>query len=170
MPLAPPDFMPPDWPVAEPDLLIGYVGNVLVFRIGGALPETSFRRYLVEWTRAIDARPRDAAVFAIYDIPEWPGMTAVQRRDWSAMLKSREAVLRRTTRGMVLASPSVLTRGAARAIFWLAPPPYPHAVVDTPSAAFAYVAAKGGPPADVALPAYEALVKARWRGTERPPR
>lgn len=160
MPLATPDFMPSDWPVVEPDLLMGYVGNVLVFRIGGGLPEASFRRYLHEWTRAIDARPRDAAVFAMYDIPEWPGMTAVQRRDWSAMLKSRELVLRRTTRGMVLASPSVLTRAAARAIFWLAPPPYPNAVVDTPRAAFDYIAGKGGPPAEVAEPAYRAFVRA----------
>src|SRR5580693_3810727 len=109
--LPPPDFAPPDWPVVEPDLLMGYVGNVLVIRIGGSLPATSFRRYMEEWARAVDARPNDAAVFAMYDIPEWPGMTAVQRRDWSAMLKSREAVLRRTTRGMVLASPSLVTRG-----------------------------------------------------------
>lgn len=116
MPLAPPEFEPPGWPVVEPDLLMGYVGNVLVIRIGGGLPDASFRRYMEEWDRAVDARPPDAAVFAMYDIPEWPGMTAVQRRDWSAMLKSREEMLRRTTRGMVLASPSVLTRGAARAI------------------------------------------------------
>jgi hypothetical protein len=120
-----------------------------------------------EWARSVDARPPNAGVFAMYDIPEWPGMNAVQRRDWSAMLKSREEVLRRTTRGMVLASPSVLTRGAARAIFWLAPPPYPYAVVDTPWAAFAYVAEKGGPSRDVAAPAYEGLVKARWREAER---
>jgi hypothetical protein len=161
--LPPPDFAPPDWPVVEPDLLMGYVGNVLVIRIGGSLPAASFRRYTEEWARAVDARPNDAAVFAMYDIPEWPGMTAVQRRDWSAMLKSREAVLRRTTRGMVLASPSLVTRGAARAIFWLAPPPYPHAVVDTPGAAFAHIAGRGGVADALSGPAYDALVRARWR-------
>ncbi len=164
MPLATPAHMPPGWPVVEPDLLMGYVGNVLVIRIGGLLPASSFRRYMQEWARSVDARPPDASVFAMYDIPQWPGMTAVQRRDWSAMLKSREEVLRRTTRGMVLASSSVLTRGAARAIFWLAPPPYPHAVLDTPRAAFDHIAAGGGPPGDLALAAYGALVKARWQG------
>jgi hypothetical protein len=159
-----PDYMPSGWPVVEEDLLMGYVGNVLVTRIGGRLPAASFSRYLQEWCRAIDARPRDAGVFSMYDIPEWPGMTAVQRRDWSQMLKSREEVLRKSTRGMVLASPSVLTRGAARAIFWLAPPPYPTTVVDTPRAAFTHIAERGGPPGDRASSAYDALVKASWRG------
>jgi hypothetical protein len=98
----------------------------------------------------------------MYDIPEWPGMTAVQRKNWGAMLKSREEMLRRTTRGMVLASPSRLTRGAARAIFWLAPPPYAHQVVDTPRAAFAYIAESGGPPSGAMGDAYDDFVRRHW--------
>ena len=116
-PLLPPGFMPTGWPVVEPDLLMGYVGHVMAIRLGGGLSASGFARYLAEWTRAIDARPAAASVFAMYDIPDWPGMTAVQRKDWGALLKSREETLRRTTRGMVLASPSALTRGGARALF-----------------------------------------------------
>lgn len=142
---------------------MGYVGAILVVRIGGSLSSGGLARYFDEWKRAIDARPAEAAVFAMYDMPEWPGMTAVQRKEWAAMLKSREATLRQTTRGMILASPSVLTRGAARAIFWLAPPPYPYSVVATPGAAFGSIAARGGPPAGAALAAYDAFVKAHWR-------
>ena len=165
-PLLPPGYMPTGWPVVEPDLLMGYVGHVMVIRLGGGLSAAGFARYLAEWTRAVDARPALASVFAMYDIPDWPGMTAVQRKDWGALLKSREEVLRRTTRGMVLASPSALTRGGARALFWLAPPPYPHAVVDTTDAAFGYIAEKGGEPSGPAVAAYDALVRRHWLATE----
>jgi hypothetical protein len=120
--------------VIEPDLLMGYIGTSMVVRIGGGLSPSGFARYFAEWIRAIDARPENASVFAMYDIPDWPGMTAEQRKEWGEMLRSRERELRRTTRGMVLASPSRLTRGGAHALFWIAQPPYPHAVVDARSA------------------------------------
>src|SRR4051812_45776932 len=106
--LAAPAFMPYGWPVAEPELLMGYIGSVMVVRIGGALSARGFARYLEEWARAIDARPPNASVYAMYDMPDWPGMTALQRKQWAELLKSREATLRRTTRGMLLASPSAL--------------------------------------------------------------
>jgi hypothetical protein len=162
-------FMPGGWPVAEPELLMGYVGSVMVVRIGGALSATDFARYLEEWTRAIDARPADAAVFTMYDMPEWPGMTGTQRNQWGAALKSREEKLRVTTRGMVLASPSILTRGGASTLFGIAPPSYPHAVVDAPAAAFAHIARRGGPPAAAAMEAYQGLVRQHWRASEVEP-
>jgi hypothetical protein len=164
--LAPPGYMPSGWPVVEPDLLMGYVGSVMVVRLGGGLSASGFARYLAEWTRAIDARPESAAVFALYDIPDWPGMTATQRRNWGVLLKSREETLRRTTVGMVLATPSALTRGGARAVLWLAPPPYPYAVVDTTRAAFGYIAERNGPPPEAAFKAYEALICAHWMGSD----
>ena len=169
MSLAPPEFMPSGWPVVERGLMMGYVGAVLVVRIGAVLPKEGFDRYIDEWTRSVDARPRDCAVFALYDVPVWPGMTPVQRKHWSMMLKSREDVLRRTTRGMVMASTSPIARGCARALFWLAPPPYPTAVVDTPRAAFAHLAPLGGPWAEGALAAFDGLVARYARATERGP-
>jgi hypothetical protein len=164
--VAPPTFMPSGWPVAEPELLMGYVGLVMVIRIGGAVAPLAFDRYLAEWLRAVDARPGGAAVFTMYDMPEWPGMTGTQRAQWGATLRSREDTLRRTTSGMVLASPSTLTRGGASALFGLAPPPYPHAVVDTPRAALAYIAERGGPPAEAAGAAYQALEQSYWRAAD----
>jgi len=161
--LTPPGFMPTGWPVVEPELLMGYVGQVLVVRIGGGLTARSFARYLEEWARSVDARPAHASVLAMYDMPEWPGMTALQRKEWGTMLKSREETLRKTTRGVVIATPSGLTRGGVRALFWLAPPPYPHAVVDTPEAAFAHMTDRGGPPAGPAWEAYRAMVRRHWR-------
>jgi hypothetical protein len=145
---------------------MGYIGPIMVVRLGGLLAASGLARYFAEWKRGVDARPGDAAVFAMYDLPEWPGMTAVQRKEWAGMLKSREDALRKTTRGMLLASPSVLTRGAARAIFWLAPPPYPYTVVATPGAAFDSIAELGGPPAGAALLAYDAFVKKHWQAAK----
>ena len=60
---------------------------------------------------------------------------------------------------MVLATPSVVTRGAAHAIFWLAPPPYPYAIVDTTAAAFAHIELSGGPNAASALASYDTFVR-----------
>jgi hypothetical protein len=162
--LIPPPFAPDGWPVVCPELLMGYVGSVLVIRIGGSLDQGAFGLYLREWERSVVARPADADVFALYDMPEWPGLTALQRKAWAGMLASHERVLRRTTRGVVLASPSSLTRGGARALFWLAPPPYPYAVVDAPRAGFEYIAQRGGPPAASAHAAYEQIVRKHWVG------
>jgi hypothetical protein len=161
-----PSFVPLGWPVIEPELLMGYVGSVMVVRMGGALSASGFARYLEEWVRAIDARPATARVFSMYDLPDWFGMTATQRAQWGATLKSREETLRRTTCGMVLASPSTLTRGGVSTIFGIAPPPYPHAVVETPKSAFTDIALRGGPPADAAFEAYEAFVARLWRAAE----
>jgi len=66
---------------------------------------------------------------------------AAERRRWGAMLKSREHVLRQTTAGMVLCAPnSPLVRGALTALFWLAPPPYPHRVCRSVDEAFTFTA------------------------------
>ena len=66
----PPAHAPKEWPVVEPDLLMSYVDSVLVIRIGAEMTRRSFHRYLEEWTRSVDARPEDAGVFAMYDLPE----------------------------------------------------------------------------------------------------
>ena len=138
----------------------------MVIRIGGTVAPRTFDCYLAEWLRAVDARPAGAAVFTMYDMLEWPGMTATHRSRWGATLRSRDDTLRRTTSGMVLASPSTLTRGGASTLFGLAPPPYPHAVVDTPLAALTYIAERGGPPADAADVAYRGLVARHWPAAE----
>jgi hypothetical protein len=163
MPVSPVDFVPSGWPIAEQELLLGYVGTVLVVRFGGSLSASGFARYIEEWKRGIDARPADAAVFAMYDLPDWPGLTAAQRKQWGDTLKSREEVLRQTTRGVVIATPSPVTRGGVQAVFGIAPPPFPHVVVPTPRAAFAHIAGRGGPPEEDAAEAYEALIRDHWR-------
>jgi hypothetical protein len=129
---------PDDWPILDEGLLMAMIDRLLVVRIDARLTPKSFARYRHEWLRAVDARPPRAKVGAFYDIPTWVGLQAKQRREWADMLKSREKVLAATTTSMTLTTPSFIARGALRAIFWLAPPPYPHAVVDQRELAFSF--------------------------------
>jgi hypothetical protein len=129
---------PVGWPVVDRGLFMAYVGQVLVVHMDGTLSDAAFARYRSEWLRAVDVRPADAKMFALYQFPEWPGITAGQRKQWAEMLASRGPVLKRTTVGMALATGSVLARGAVRAIYWVSPPPFPYAVVETSREGFEY--------------------------------
>ena len=122
--------------------MMAFFDRVLVVHLDERLTAASFARYRTEWLASVDARATDAQVGAFYSVPAWAGITAAMRKDWAGMLKSREATLRATTVGMAMATPSLLVRGAMSAVFWLAPPPYPHAVVDTNAAAFEFLARK----------------------------
>lgn len=122
--------------------MMAFFDRVLVVHLDERLTAASFARYRTEWLASVDARVTGAQVGAFYSVPAWAGITAAMRKDWAGMLKSREATLRATTVGMAMATPSLLVRGAMSAVFWLAPPPYPHAVVDTNAAAFEFLARK----------------------------
>jgi hypothetical protein len=136
------DAAPMGWPVYEPGLMMAVVDRVLLIRLDRGLTQASFDRYRTEWLRSIDSRSHNARIGALYTIPTWAGVTASMRKQWAEMLKSREDVLRRTTAGMALVTPSPLVRGALSAIFWLAPPPYPTSLVDSPTKGIAFLASK----------------------------
>ena len=159
------------FPIVDDGLVMTHYPGLLVVRLEQELTATAFERYCDAWLRSVDARPSVARVAAIYEMPTWPGLTASQRQRWGTMLKSRQAVLQRTTVGMALASPSMVVRAALTGVFWLAPPPYPHTIVDGPCAAFEWVGARLGA-IDVAacLQAYERLVAGRAFRKPPPPR
>jgi hypothetical protein len=150
------------FPIIDDGLLMTHYPGLLVVQLGDGLTPSAFDRYCDAWLRSVDARPAFARIAAVYDLPSWPGLNAQQRQQWGAMLKSREQVLRRTTVGMALASPSPIVRAALTGVFWFAPPPYPHKVVDGPYAAFEFAGEKLGEfDAGAALRAYERLVASR---------
>jgi hypothetical protein len=156
------------FPIVDDGLVMTHYPGLLVVRLEQELTQAAFERYCEAWLRAVDARPSVARVAAIYEMPTWPGLTASQRQRWGQMLKSRHAVLQRTTVGMALASPSIMVRAALTGVFWLAPPPYAHTVVDAPCAAFEWVGSRLGD-VDVrgCLQAYEQLLASR--AFRRPP-
>jgi hypothetical protein len=126
----------PGFPIIDQGLWMTHVPHLMLTRMTDKLTQRAFERYCEAWQRAIDARPNQARVVAAYDLPSWPGLNAERRSQWARMLKSRERKLRETTAAMTLCSPSALVRGGMTAIFWLAPPPYPHKVVETMDQAF----------------------------------
>jgi hypothetical protein len=150
------------FPIVDDGLVMTHYPGLLVVRLEQELTASAFERYCEAWLRSVDARPTVARVAAVYEMPTWPGFTASQRQRWGTMLKSRQAALQRTTVGMALASPSMMVRAALTGVFWLAPPPYPHTVVDGPCAAFDWAGARLGD-IDIAacLRAYEQLVAGR---------
>lgn len=162
------------FPIVDDGLVMTHYPGLLVVRLEQEFTALAFERYCDAWLRSVDARPSVARVAAVYEIPSWPGLTASQRQRWGTMLKSRQEVLERTTVGMALASPSMMVRAAVTGVFWFAPPPYPHTVVDGPCAAFDWAGSRlGDIDIGACLKAYEQLVASRAfrvpaRRSERP--
>jgi hypothetical protein len=98
----------------------------------------SQRRHLDELARAIDARITPVGV--LYDVPSTRAFDAMDRKEAAALLKAREAKLRKLTTAYAMATPSVLARGILNAVFWLAPPPYIYSVVSTVTEGLNYLA------------------------------
>ncbi|MFO0694094.1 MAG: hypothetical protein U0230_11100 [Polyangiales bacterium] len=119
--------------------MIAYVGPVVVVRIEEWVPPSSVDRYMDEFVRGIDIRRPDTRAAALYDVPTWTGATSMRRRQWARLLAEREDVLRRTTKAWALRTESPLVRGMLKAIHWIQPPPYPHAVVGTHREAFEFI-------------------------------
>jgi hypothetical protein len=116
------------------------LGDVQVVYMDGRVTDASFEHYLEAVAADIDARTEDRKIGVVYHVPQPSAMSAARRRKLAAVLKQREAKLARNTAAYAMATPSALVRGGLRMLFWLAPPPYPNAVVPTPVAAFEFVA------------------------------
>ena len=156
---------PPDWPIIEPGLLMAGIGDVMFINTDATLSDAGFERQLVELGRAIDLRDESSLVGVIYDAPTSSLSIDAKRRKRSAeVLDRRREKLGKTTAAFALASPSTMTRGVLRAVFWLAPPPYPWAIVDTAREGLAYLKTKM-PSLDVerVLSEYEGLKRKHVR-------
>jgi hypothetical protein len=104
------------------------------------MTEASFARHLRELAEAIDSRDESTRIGVIYDAPK-PFDTDAKRRQRSAqVLDARRAKLARTTAAFALATPSPIVRGTLRAVFWVAPPPYPWEITDNVRSGLQFVA------------------------------
>lgn len=117
-----------------------YLGPVLVVYVDARCSEQSFERQLTELAGAIDERDGRAGV--LYDVPSMRTLDARRRRAFTAMFEAHEERLAQTTAAYVLVTSSPVARGILRAMFWVAPPPYPHRVVSTTREGFAYLASE----------------------------
>jgi hypothetical protein len=112
------------WPIVEPGLLMAGVGRVMFVYTDNRITEAGFARHLLELARAIDQRDPDARVGVVYDTADGVEADARRRQRLGDLLRPRHEKLARTTAGFALVTHSPVLRGALRAIFWLAPPPY----------------------------------------------
>ncbi|HSQ62411.1 MAG TPA: hypothetical protein VLM85_04330 [Polyangiaceae bacterium] len=128
---------PPDWPIAEPGLLMAAVDDVMFVHSDERLTEAGFQRHLKALAEAIDGRREGTLIGVVYDAATSLSADAKRRQAAARMLDERRAKLKRTTAAFALATPSPLVRGALHAVFWLAPPPYPWYVVANVHAALA---------------------------------
>lgn len=121
---------PQSWPCRERGLFMATIGRVLFTRIDEHLDPQSFERFLIELERSIEMRTPGQRIGIIYDVPDIGLNDAVRRRRVADILREREITLGSTTAGFALASSSRIVRGMLEAIFWIAPPPYPHTTVE----------------------------------------
>lgn len=156
---------PPHWPIVESGLLMAGIGDVMFIYSDATLSEHGFERQLSELARVIDERAENTLVGVIYDAASSSLSIDAKRRKRSAeVLDRRRTKLGKTTAAFALASPQAVTRGVLRAVFWLAPPPYPWAIVDTVREGLVYLKSKM-PSLDVdqVLAEYEALKRRALR-------
>lgn len=120
--------------------MLDYLGNTQVVYMDGRVTDASFDRYMAALVSEIDDRPDSARVGVMYHVPQPSALSSARRRRLGEALKAREAKLARTTLAYAMSTPSAVVRSGLRMLFWLAPPPYPNAVVASPTAAFEFLA------------------------------
>jgi hypothetical protein len=120
--------------------MLDYAGGVQVVYMDGRVTDASFDAYLAALRKEIDERPDNQRLGIVYHVPQPSALSSARRRKLGEVLKDREAKLARTTLAYAMATPSVAVRAGLRMLFWLAPPPYPNAVVASTREAFEFIA------------------------------
>jgi hypothetical protein len=129
----------PGWPVLDDGLLMAYIEDVMFIRIASDVTDRVFDRHLKELARSIDLRPVRLRVGVVYDAMGRVDVSAERRQSIANLLLSRRDKLAATTAAFALATDAAVMRGVLRAVFWLAPPPYPWAIRGSVREALEYV-------------------------------
>lgn len=119
----------------------GYLGHVQVVYMDGRVDDASYARYVETVRSDIDdrqARGEQTPVF--YHIPQPAALTAHRRALLAEVLKEKQEALAEHTAGYSMVTTSSMVRYGLRVLFWLAPPPYPNAVLATPQEGFEFLA------------------------------
>jgi hypothetical protein len=120
--------------------MLDYIGDTQIVYMDGRVTDASFDAYVAALVTDIDGRDPAARVGVVYHVPQPSALSSARRRKLGDALKSREAKLALTTLAYAMVTPSTVVRSGLRMLFWLAPPPYPNAIVATPSEGFEFVA------------------------------
>lgn len=130
---------PAHWPIVERGLLLADVKGVFCFGTSSELTSEQFQRLKIELDAALGARG-NVAIPVLVHVPRPTKLTASERLEIARIFERHSAKLMQTTSACAFVLPSPYTRGVLRAIFWMAPPPYPWKVCDTVHDALTYLA------------------------------
>lgn len=130
---------PLHWPIVDVGLLMVAFDDVMFVYADASTTEASFATHLKELAAAIDGRNETSRIGVIYDAPNPFSIDAKRRQRSAEVLSTRRAKLARTTAAFALATPSPVVRGALRAVFWMAPPPYAWEITDDVRAGLVFV-------------------------------
>jgi hypothetical protein len=119
---------------------LDWIEDVQVVYMDGRVTNPSYDEYLNAVAGDIDGRSDDDHVSILYHVPQPSALSADRRSRLGALLKAREERLRGMTCAYAMATPSLIVRSGLRMLFWLAPPPYPNAVVATPRDGYEFIA------------------------------
>lgn len=115
------------------------IGCVEVLYVHGKLTEASFEHFLVEVCRSIDECPDDDKVALFIEAAQPALMDSRWRTRLAEALKLRADKLRRTRAAYAMVTPSLMVRSALKVVHWVAPPPYPYAIVGSVEAGFEFL-------------------------------
>ena len=125
----------------EAGWFFGYLGHVQVVYMDGRVDDDSYARYVEAVRVDIDDREaREERTPVFYHIPQPAALTAHRRAMLAKVLKEKENAFARHTAGYAMVTTSSMVRYGLRVLFWLAPPPYPNAVLATPREGFEFLA------------------------------
>lgn len=162
---------PSGWPIVDEGLLMAGIDGMLFVHAGVHVTDAVYARYLAEMARSIDERDLGNRVGVVYDALGGVDVDARRRQQLAGILASRRAKMAATTAAFALVTDSAVMRGVLRAVFWLAPPPYPWAVASNLRSGLEYTRAEA-PRAEVdrILRAYQRLKDEALGSASRPGR
>jgi len=114
--------------VVDHGLVMGAVAGVLVVRLGRSISDAVYAKHLSELARSIDERQPGTRIAVLYDSLGGVDTDAKRRQQAADMFAARRSKLAASTAAFALVTDSSLMRGVLRAVFWMAPPPYPWSV------------------------------------------
>ena len=128
-------------PVVHRGWFLAYLDHVEVVYMDGRVDDESYARYVGFVEEDIRERQRrNERTPVLYHIPQPSALTAKRRALLGAVLKQEQTSFATHTCAYAMVTTSSMVRYGLRVLFWLAPPPYPNAVLSSVHEGFEFLA------------------------------
>jgi hypothetical protein len=133
-------YNPVRWPIIEPDLVLAFIHDVLVVRLGPEYSEATQRRHFAEVATALDAAPDGFRYAVLVHIEKSFTLDAARRRDLAEFIQARLQDRTKTCVAEVLVTRAPATLAIAHVLGWLAPRSVPFITAQTLETGFRNIA------------------------------